>query len=86
MSIDPASGEELVLLGDEVVDRLSRVCLQLAAELWVTRERLAVLEHQLEAGEPYVALDEADVSEFRRTRPAVRDEFIQRVLGPLLAR
>lgn len=85
VSIDHAAREDLVFLGGDAVDRLSRVCLELAAELWVTRERLAVVERQLLSGEPFADPDTVDVTDLRRVRPADRDAFIERVLGPLVS-
>lgn len=74
---------------NEVIDHLVGIVLELGAQLWVTRDRLAFLEEQL-AGKGAVDLEELEhgrPSEALQARlKAERLEMIQRVYGRLYAR
>lgn len=67
----------------DVTDQLVQLCLQLAAELWTTRRRLAAVEAQL--------VDAGAITSPDRLEPGAgpedhteRDEFIQRLFGAFL--
>lgn len=78
-------------VGEGVNDQLMQISVQLAAELWVTRRRLAALESQLVAAglvvspdaiEPDAAAPDAADGPGGR---AERDAFVRRVFGGLTA-
>ncbi|QKW38951.1 hypothetical protein HUT06_37060 [Actinomadura sp. NAK00032] len=69
-------------VGEGVNDQLMQISVQLAAELWATRRRLAALESQLVAGGAVVSPDAIDADGGIGDR-ADRDAFIQRVFGGL---
>ncbi|TDD35631.1 hypothetical protein E1287_13365 [Actinomadura sp. KC06] len=73
-------------VGEGVNDQLMHISVQLAAELWVTRRRLAALESQLVAGGVVTSPDalEPDDGDPAAAR-AERDAFIRRVFGGLTA-
>ncbi len=76
-----------VFLGDPMLDRIMKVVVSLARELYVAKDRINVLEKVLQdkgtfgAGE--VDYYEAD-SEQSKAWLAARDAYIARVLGPLI--
>ncbi|MFI0371897.1 hypothetical protein ACH35V_28875 [Actinomadura sp. 1N219] len=75
-------------VGEGVNDQLMHISVQLAAELWVTRRRLAALESQLVAGglvESPDTLQPDDGAADRAAERAERDAFIRRVFGGLTA-
>lgn len=84
MNTHSAEADDPQFLQDAPVDRLAQVCLELAAELWTTRERLAVLEGALVDADVVGPVDDLDVTDHREHRPETRDAFIAQVLGPLL--
>ncbi|MEV4670427.1 MULTISPECIES: hypothetical protein [Actinomadura] len=76
-------------VGEGVNDQLMQISVQLAAELWATRRRLAALEAQLVAGGMVVSPDAIEPDEFDAAAAggagdrADRDAFIRRVFGGL---
>lgn len=70
----------------ESTDRLMQVCIELGAELWVVKQRLALLEERLEERQ---LLDVAEMERSFTEAPgkegwrARRQAFVQRVFGPL---
>lgn len=73
------------LLGSEVVDRLLRVNLELAAELWVLRGRLSMLERQLVERDLVTSPDDlpARSDEERAHDRSERVAAVQRIFGVL---
>lgn len=76
-------------LGDPMLDRVMKVTMRLARELYVTKDRLAIIEKQLErAG--VIAPDAVDRFEpdaaMQSSMDEHRDEFIARILEPLTQR
>jgi hypothetical protein len=79
---------DLTFFPDPNVDRVLGVVMELAAEVYVLRDRLHTIEHLLErAG----VLDRAEVEQYRPTeaeravRLAERDALIARILAPMTA-
>lgn len=74
---------------NEVIDHLISIVLELGAQLWVTRDRLAMVEEQL-AGKGLLSLKELDEgrpSEALQARlKAEREAMIQQVYARLYAR
>ena len=70
-------------LGDEMLDRMMNVIMGLAEELYVTRDRLQVMERVLEQGG---ALKRADLDQWQpneRQQAEIvrdRDEFVKAIL------
>ncbi len=89
-SMQPNSEHEApTYFDDEVVDHLVGIVLELGAELWVTRERLARLEEALENREPVsvAELDQSRPSEALQNRlDEQRQAFIRRVYSRLYSR
>ena len=89
-SMEPnAEHKTPVYFDDEVVDHLVGIVLELGAELWVTRERLARLEEALENGKPVsvAELDQSRPSEALQNRlTEQRQAFIRRVYSRLYSR
>lgn len=83
MTMDLATDQELVLLHDESVDRLAKMVIELTAELWVTKRRLALLEDAVVRDCSLTPLDERDVTEARAAAVPDLDSFVQRVFGAL---
>ncbi|MFI9625886.1 hypothetical protein [Streptomyces sp. NPDC052042] len=83
---DEQAGPHPVFLRDPATDALVTVCLELAAELWVTRSRLHHLEGLLTvAGRPA-----GEVLDSKVGKPAdaealaqARDEFVRNIFGSL---
>ena len=76
-------------LGDPILDRMMKVTMRLARELYVTKDRLAIIERQLErAG--VIATDAIEKFEpDPETQSSIylqRDAFIARILEPLTQR
>lgn len=72
-------------LGEPIHDRLLAMLLQVASELWVTRDRLRLLEETLaDAGVPVTRLEEiaADPERWDHAEPE-RDALIARIVAPL---
>ncbi|MFI2664206.1 hypothetical protein [Micromonospora carbonacea] len=63
-----------------VNDRLLQVSLELAAELWLTRRRLAAIEAQLVANGTVTSPDQLPADLDPQAR-AARDAFVQRIFG-----
>lgn len=90
----PAAAESVddrhpYFLDDPVIDALVEVCLELGAELWTTRARLARLERLLEVdGQPVAELLEEKVDDEgdRAAWVAERDRFVERIFGVLARR
>jgi chemotaxis protein histidine kinase CheA len=78
-----------VYFDNEVIDHLISIVLELGAELFVTRDRLARLEERLASGEP-VTLEELDQGrpsqELQERLNQERQAFIQQVYGRLYSR
>jgi hypothetical protein len=74
---------------NEVIDHLISIVLELGAELFVTRDRLARLEELLASGEP-VTLEELDQGrpsqELQERLKQERQAFIEQVYGRLYSR
>jgi hypothetical protein len=89
-SMEPNAEQKTpVYFDDEVVDHLVGIVLELGAELWVTRERLARLEEALENGKPVsvAELDQSRPSEALQNRlTEQRQAFIRRVYSRLYSR
>ncbi|HEX8968919.1 MAG TPA: hypothetical protein VF937_13625 [Chloroflexota bacterium] len=77
---------DLTFFPDPAVDRVLGVALELAAEVYILRDRLATLERLLERGG---ALRPGEVDEYqaspdeRAARLAARDTLIARILAPM---
>jgi hypothetical protein len=77
---------DLTFFPDPNVDRVLGVVLELAAEVWVLRDRLQTVERLLEQNG---TLSRADIdragpsSEERARQLAERDAFIARILAPM---
>ena len=67
-------------LPEGVNDRLLQVSMELAAELWVTRRRLAAIEAQLVESGAVISPDRLQ-SELDPQQRRERDAFVQRVFG-----
>jgi hypothetical protein len=79
---------DLTFFPDPNVDRVLGVVLELAAEVYVLRDRLSTLERVLERGGTFVRADlESDepTPEELAQRLAERDALIARVLAPMTA-
>jgi len=74
-----------VFLPDVASDTLARVCLELAAELWVVRRRLAAVERRLVDADVIADCDQAEAEPLSETDLQARRRFVERVLGPVLA-
>ena len=78
-----------VYFDNEVIDHLVSIVLELGAELFVTRDRLARLEEQLASAELMTPaeLDQSRPSpELQERLKQERQAFIQRVYGRLYSR
>jgi len=79
---------DLTFFPDPNVDRVLGVVMELAAEVYVLRDRLSTLERVLERGG---TLDRADLESYQDTpeeharRLAERDALIARILAPMTA-
>ena len=73
---------------EPIIDHLLEITLQLAAEIWVNRDRQMVMEHLL-ATQGKVTPDDIEAfrptDEFRERLKSNRDEFTNRVFGCLYA-
>lgn len=67
----------------DVSDQLVQLTVQLAAELWVTRRRLAAIESQLVSAGVVVSPDQMEPHAEPEDHSG-RDEFIRRLFGALL--
>lgn len=67
----------------DVSDQLVQLCLQLAAEVWTTRRRLAAVEGQLVAAGVITSPDQLEPGAEPENH-AERDEFIRRLFGAFL--
>jgi hypothetical protein len=79
---------DLTFFPDPNVDRVLGVVLELAAEVYVLRDRLRTLEELLErsGGLDRTALDTHQPTELERTQRLVeRDALIARILAPMTA-
>lgn len=72
-----------VLVPEGVNDQLLHISVQLAAELWVVRRRLAEVERQLVEGGVVTSPDEVRREPTDRIASPERDAFVQRVFGSL---
>ena len=79
-----ASPSAPVFLPDVPSDTLARVCLELAAELWVVKRRLAAVERQLVDAEVITDCDEIEAEPMTSAERQQRQRFIERVLGAVL--
>ena len=78
-----------VYFENEVIDHLLGIVVELGAQLWVTRDRLAMLEEQLERSGAIsvAALDSGRPSEALQERLKVeREAMIRQVYGRLYSR
>ena len=74
------------LTGTPMADRLLRISLELAAELWVVRQRLELLERQLVDRQLCASLDDLpprDDAQREADRKA-RQEAVERLFGVLV--
>ena len=73
-------------LGDPVNDDLMTLIMELAAETWVVKRRLRLLEDRLESSGVVVPLDLEVRNEDEHAASTVeRDSFVQGIFGHLLA-
>jgi hypothetical protein len=82
-----ASDDQAFLLQRRVED-LAQGYVSMAAELWIVKDRMAVLEHLLEKhGLTTAAIDSLEPSgEFKQQLDAARREFAQRAVAALFPR
>lgn len=75
-----------MFLDEPIHDDLMQITMQLAAELWVVKRRLNLLEGRLESS-PDAGGAESEVrDESFSFDPSDRDLFVQRIFGHLLMR
>lgn len=73
-------------LASHANDQLAHIALELAAELWVVKRRLAAIERQLVSGGAIVSPDAVGTTDEARTEAAIqRDAFVSRVFAATLA-
>lgn len=80
--------DQVILLGDPILDRLVSTVLEIGAELWTQRRRSMALERALAVHGIAVAsaIEQAVPSDAERAEDAAaRDALIDRLYGPLLA-
>jgi hypothetical protein len=66
-------------------DQLAHIAMELAAELWVVKRRLAAIEQQLVSGGAIVSPDSAATTDEARAESAAqRDAFVSRVFAAML--
>lgn len=79
-----AKEEKSTYLATHDVDYVARMCMALLSELWITRDRLAVLERILAEKD---LIGETEVNDFVPTEPfkseilKLRDVVVQNVVG-----
>jgi hypothetical protein len=65
-------------------DQLAHIAMELAAELWVVKRRLAAIEQQLVSGGTITSPDTLSTDEARAGTANQRDAFISRVFAAML--
>src|SRR6185312_990286 len=78
--------EKEKLLGDPILDSMMGVVMRLARELYVTRDRLEVMEQLMERKGVFAAQDIERYQPDEQARASIaarRDEFIENILEPL---